>query len=64
MAKIKTVKQYREKLGELNKQGRKPVERASEKQKKLEGETADFGRALHDDETKGRPRPNPRRRVS
>ena len=57
MAKIKTEKEYRDNLEELNKEGRRPTEQASEKQKRLEGEVADYGQKLHAKETR---RPSPK----
>jgi len=56
MSKIKTDEEYREKIRELNKEGGHITERASERQKHLEGETADYAQKLHRKETKGRPR--------
>ena len=56
MTKIKSVKEYRQKVRELGKEGRLPLERASPKQKDLEAETADYAQRLHNKETKGRPK--------
>jgi hypothetical protein len=56
MTKIKTTGEYREKLMELHKRGRKATPEAGERQKVLEGETADYAQHLRAKETKGRPR--------
>jgi hypothetical protein len=57
MSKIKNDKQYEKKLDDLSKEGRHPTEQASERQKRLEGEVADYGQKLHARETK-RPAPS------
>lgn len=55
MAKIKSNEEYRKKLGELNEEGVHVTEHASERQKRLEGETAAYADKLRHRETKGRP---------
>lgn len=55
MPKIKTVKEYREKLDGLNEEGRRATEKTSARHRHLEGETADYAQHLHHAETKGRP---------
>jgi triacylglycerol esterase/lipase EstA (alpha/beta hydrolase family) len=57
MSKITNDKQYEKKLNDVNKEGRRPTEQASERQKQLEGEVADYGQKLHARETK-RPVPS------
>lgn len=56
MPKIKSDDEYRDKIEELNKEGVHVTEHASERQKRLEGETADYAQGLHGKETRGRPR--------
>jgi hypothetical protein len=57
MPETKNLKQYEDKLHELNKEGRHIAEQTSEKHKRLEGETADYGQKLHERETR---RPGPK----
>jgi len=58
MTKIKSAEEYRAKLMELHQRGRKATPEASERQKELEGETADYAQHLRAKESKGRPRRN------